>query len=146
MAEVPKCADLARRAVACPRWRWMPGMLAWWRLDPEDESMALRLHGWLDDYPTDPDDDEPIYPGHLNAAHDTGAFGFPRDAGIAPDLTDPATLGCLLAVVRDAWGDPLLRVEGFPDGSRVVSHRLTRIVGLGPTEAAALVAALESAP
>ncbi len=30
-------------------------------------------------------------------------MGRPPDA--LPDLTDPATLGCLLALVREAWGD-----------------------------------------
>lgn len=30
-----------------------------------------------------------------------------------PDLTDPATLGCLLALVREAWGNPLGFVENY---------------------------------
>ena len=47
-----------------------------------------------------------------------------------PDLTDPATLGCLLSLVRDAWDEPLAWVY--------YEH--------GATEAAALVAALEAAP
>lgn len=45
-----------------------------------------------------------------------------------PDLADPATVGCLLALVREAWGNPRLRVSR-PDRSN----------------AEALVAALEAA-
>ena len=156
MADVPKCADLARRAVACPRWRWMPGMLVWWRLDAEDEPMALRLHGWPDDYPTNPDDYEPIYPGHLDAAHDAGAFGFPRDAGIVPDLSDPATLGCLLALVREALeprggsdyiASTMHTGSGWGVRARFGSEGLVTIVECThDTEAEALVAALERAP
>lgn len=75
-----------------------------------------------------------------------GEFPTSRE-GALPDLTDPATVGCLLALVRDAHGSPLLRVEGFPDGWRAVrTDRAPYVVGLGHSEAAALVAALESAP
>lgn len=73
--------------------------------------------------------------------------GFVQEGLESPALHDPATLGCLLALVRDAHGSPLLRVEGFPDGWRAVqTDRAPYIVGLGSTEAAALVAALEAAP
>lgn len=30
--------------------------------------------------------------------------------GWLPDLSDPATLGCLMALVREAWGDPYFYV------------------------------------
>lgn len=84
--------------------------------------------------------------------------------GIAlPDFSDPATLGCLLALVREAWDDPSLylapRFERDDDGSLgtrwvVCSLRhLGAIVlpgrgpaGYGHTEAEALVCALENAP
>ena len=70
-----------------------------------------------------------------------------RDADALPDLTDAATLGCLLALVRKAWGDPFLCpaadretgwwLNGYAAVDYLQSYR---------SEAEALVAALESAP
>lgn len=71
----------ARRALKCRDWRWMPGM-AWQR-------------------------------GPSGAPDDGGDYGrvteFERaPADAIPDLRDPATLGCLLALVRAAYADPSL--------------------------------------
>ena len=112
--------DLARRAVACRGWRWMPGM-RWWTEDDR---------GRLDDF-------QPEY------------MGRPPDA--LPDLTDPATLGCLLALVREAWGkEDMNAVRLFRDGFRKwcveYDDDATDAASYGPTEAEALVAALEAAP
>ena len=60
-----------------------------------------------------------------------------------PDLTDPATLGCLLALVRKAWREPdayIAPADGWFVNVRFGVHFEA------PTEAAALVAALEAAP
>jgi hypothetical protein len=72
-----------------------------------------------------------------------------------PDLTDPATLGCLLALVREAWGDHATSfankyekptwVWSVYDG-RVSSDDYGHEIAKGSTEAEALVAALENAP
>lgn len=123
----PELEALARRAVACKGWRWMAGMLACVDVPMPHFDGAVRLRVVADDEAWG------------------GPVGAPIDA--LPDLTDPCTLGGLLALVREAHGSPLLRVEGFPDGWRTVrSDRAPYIVGLGPTEADALVAALEAAP
>ena len=118
---------LARRAVACKHWRWMPGM----RWQTSDD------HGRLDDF-------QPEYMWCPDRA--------------LPDLTDPATLGCLLALVREAWG---CVVVTSPDhdydyneamqgphiiGWRVVETVRWMTVGEGATEAEALIAALEATP
>ena len=123
--------ELARRLMSCPGWRWTGGMRckdSGWR--------------WRD--------------GYLFAMDGTGDF-IETPGGSVPNLRDPATLGCLLALVREAWGRPALAASpaGAPDGS--VSwcvealdpddgdgyHALTP---RRATEAEALVDALEEAP
>jgi len=67
-----------------------------------------------------------------------------------PDLEDPATLGSLLALVREAHGDPATYCcdyQGY-DALRWVVHGgdgEAQVLGEGATEAEALVAALEAA-
>ena len=64
-----------------------------------------------------------------------------------PDLTHPATMGCLLALVREAWDDPRMFVEAYSflrDKWRCVGVSFSG-EWVGPTEAEALVAALEAA-
>ena len=66
---------------------------------------------------------------------------------IFPDLSDPATLGCLLALVRSAYGDPWIRVEPMSSGwVCIYSKPPPGLPANGDTEAEALIAALECAP
>jgi hypothetical protein len=77
-------------------------------------------------------------------------------ARMVPDLTDPATLGCLLTLVREAWGDPRLVViyhgeAAYPGQSegwavQCADNRLPVAGEDYPSEGEALVAALEAAP
>lgn len=39
----------------------------------------------------------------VGRVHDPVSEPYP---GAVPDLTDPATVGCLLALAREVWGDP----------------------------------------
>lgn len=119
--------ELARRALACKRWRSMPGMLVIVKkITIDDGDRAFRLDDSFDirQWP----------------------YGY-------PDLTDPATLGCLLALVREAHNAPhawvetrygkrarVLDPQGMSEGARMLCGWT---IG---TEAAALVAALEAAP
>ncbi len=119
--------DLAQRAVACPGWRWMPGMRAvspsgkHWRVWSDTRSV-YEPEGCMDSAPAE----------------------WSKDV---PDLTDPATLGCLLALVREAWGEPLMHVWYSRQlGLWVVSASGQEIGVQGTTEAEALVASLEAAP
>lgn len=101
--------DLARRLVESPHWRWLPRM----RAVTEDHQAATVLHVdddghclmvWGDDegYAQQEWDAEPGAPAWL------------------PDLSDPATEGCLLALAREAW-DSSVDVEDYGTGSvRVV--------------------------
>lgn len=109
---------LAKRAVACRGWRFMGGMLV---------SDAIGKQRIYDDVAGEP---------------------YWSTDGWLPDLTDPATLGCLLALVREAWGDPHASVW-YDDEFWQSGHRWSwfakkqTCVDYG-TEAEALVAALEA--
>lgn len=132
-----KSDDLARRAVSCAGWRWMPGM--------------LTLHGRICGF------------GYLVSQKIDEAGQLFIDCtdtiedrpSLLPDLTDPATLGCLLAMVREAWGDPAMSVTAGYTKDRKVEWEVEHphpdslpeaLWTYFDTEAAALVAALEAAP
>jgi len=113
---------LSRRAVACKGWRWVPG-IRW---------IVSRVAPLED------------YAGRIV----DGGRRAPDGPGL-PDLTDPATAGALLALVRDAYADA--RITVVPRGARVWAvvypgwlHM--KAIAMGKTEAEALVAALEAAP
>jgi hypothetical protein len=128
--------ELAKRLVKCKHFRWMEGMLSvYWQ---GDRRWVWRLN--------EQDD-------HLS---DSDSF---------PDLTDPATIGCLLHLVRAAWGDDSACSRGvyyLPEGWSwsVTRSHLSDEEPPGhnslwkwylrdaqyATEAEALVAALEAAP
>ena len=133
--------NLGKRAVACKGWRWMPGMKTADAMrvihDPDrwpDRPCAIREGGWIDTSPPRPLKDD------------------------LPDLCDPATLGCLLALVRAAWRCAVITSPDYDyddeearQGSNVIGWRAVETVrwtpvGEGATEADALIAALESAP
>lgn len=126
-----KALDLARRAVACKHFRWMPGM----RLVEFDGDEAARIVVMQDD-------------GNVRVSRESGGnYGYSGEAW--PDLTDPATVGCLLALVREAWGDRRMFTT-YDDSDTQwpwdvwIPNR--RSIRSGKTEAEALVAALEAAP
>lgn len=118
--------ELGKRAIACKHWRWMPGML--------DAKSGLRVTK------ASSEDDPRIGFGNLNEF----LLLHPHMMqGQYPDLADPATLGCLLVLVRESWGGcggTHLTAVGWryytPNG---------HLCSEGATEAEALVAALEAA-
>jgi hypothetical protein len=117
---------LARRLVACKHFRWMDGMVAIFSI--EHGGARCRLDG------------DPSAMGGAEHA---------KEAGALPLLTDPATLGCLLALVREAWDQPKLYVSPHGLGWRMKIKGLGgpfRECSWGDTEAEALVAALLEAP
>jgi hypothetical protein len=129
---------LARRAVACRGFRWMPGM----HTANEERVIGVMRDGVL----------------HLCAPLDavlesvsiTRVF-FDSSGSCLPDLTDSATLGCLLALVREAWGAPYAQVSPiiWDDGRGGWVFYVNDVDDRefhDDTEAEALVAALEAAP
>ena len=118
---------LARRAVTCKAWRWTPGMA---------DQFGRRV---MQVYP----DELGFKWSHLLENNVV------RDADALPDLTDPATLGCFLALVRKAWCQPLMTVRWSVRGWSVVNtdgRPWCWRIGRGSSEAEALVVALEAAP
>ncbi len=127
--------DLGRRAVACKYWRWMPGMLRHDGYRYVGSGVWVRWSETAD---------------LLSALHIPDQF---------PDLSDPATLGCLLALVRAAYRDTSKLWEGHVEVRRdhrilffVVSFRhdasgalVEDTLATGSTEAEALVCALKAA-
>ena len=125
--------QLGQRAIACKRWRWMPGMLS---------NKDLRV--------TRCDDD-----GYVVGYYENMSYIAECVPGTLPDLTDPATLGCLLALVREAWGPEAtvsVNISGFwaVGGARIQKGKSAgHTINLGiwkATELDALVSALEVAP
>ena len=123
--------ELARRAVACRGWRWMRGMLR------QDDYRYVGSGVWA----------------RWSDVHSlTTALHSPDQW---PDLADPATLGCLLALVREVRKSPAGSV--FPHHVTVppdldfdvwswYDSELPRIVVMdGSSAAEAMVAALEAA-
>jgi len=119
---------IARALVACGRWRWMPGMRAVGRKGYPAAWFRVEV---------------PLQK----------LGGIWRDA--VPDITDPATLGCILQLVRDAHGDPSLSVTaGYAKDGRIqweIEHphpdNLPEALWTYfDTEAEALLRALQAAP
>jgi len=131
--ELEEIEQLARRAIACKRWRWMPGMLS---------AKGLRV--------TRRDSD-----GYVVGYYADISYSAECVPGTLPDLSDPATLGCLLALVREAWGNEAsvsLNISSFwaVGGAKIQKGKSAgHTINLGIwklTELEALVAALEVAP
>lgn len=135
---------LGRRAVACKGWRWMPGMLAsgsgYKLLHCIDfTSSLLKWEGSVRV--------SHQRHGHWCSANDEVVDTPTREATCLPDLTDPATLGCLLALVREAIGDDGAGVARADDGRWYLDtayNTPTDDTGY-PSEAETLIAALEAA-
>ena len=125
--------ELARRAVKCARWRWMPGMRSIWGNVVATTCPPLWL---VDGVPRMPVD------GYYMWLKETD-----EHPDVIPDLKDPATLGCLLGLLREVYGDPWAHVLRCAGGWSFHTPLLTMAPRVtARSEAQCLVAALEAAP
>lgn len=133
---------LALRAVAARHWRWMEGMLVEW--DPPrgaGGAVILPTAARLVQCP-----DGPLSPA-VHGLMDVGRV--PVGRRIRPVLSDPATLGCLQALVRDAWGNQTITASRVFGGWRAERWELGRAEWVTPSfrdEIETLVATLEAVP
>lgn len=80
---------LGERAVACAAWRWLPGMKVY------DHRMDIRVFAILETSL------------HVASTDDRGGFVYThRPNHSIPDISDPATRGAVLELVREAHQDP----------------------------------------
>lgn len=107
----PDQIDLARRLVACRRWRWMPGK-RWVQV------RAAPLDTII---------------GRIQDRRPRDGMDVPN--GAVPDLTDPATAGCLLAMLGRPTTLPAPWVSDWHAGAP-----------LGEAVARALLVVWEAAP
>ena len=153
----PEMEALGRRVVACKGWRWMGGMRRVWpflvRMPILQGSVWSclagakdRARGYTERMQSERVEDDPL------SCEPSEKWDDATDQWVAdmPDLTDPATLGCLLALVREAWGDRYASVSCDTQFCSWEDRWVYATCGTSTsgfsTEAEALVAALEAAP
>lgn len=147
--------DLAKRLVAGKHFRWMPGMRVLHIEGGEAGSVRgtylsvgaqegdLRIQ-WDDYAPRGLSSD---WSNPQNFRPHPWVFDY-----ALPDLSDPGTMGCLLALVREAWGRPKLvpyytalsSGQGWYVADRFCGDEDYPLIGIPcGSEAEALVVALE---
>ena len=166
----PELIALGKRAIACRGWRWVAGMLVYALPDEPDDigaGIGLGITMAAGERPRVVS----VRDGCVTLAWEAGAGDAEGGTLLSddiPDLSDPATLGCLLALVREALGgdvwtqgalcyptitsanNPPTRSTGrlrwvLGGMHRDSSLRLAGVEGYD-SEAGALVNALEHAP
>jgi hypothetical protein len=136
--------EIAQRAIACKGWRWMPGMKAAHRW--AEGIRVVTCDGASPDPYIVINDDEGVI---LATVDEYGIMGSFPEAGSAypflPDLTDPATLGCVMSLVWKAYANAVVITQGNDWWSvETDNHRWDQDNTTSFQEA--LIAALEAAP
>lgn len=125
--------ELAKRAVACKHWQLLPGMFI----------QTIKVNAFRPRQ------------GRTWRINEYDEWSCSGELDWLPDLKDPATLGCILSLVRKRWNWPNAFTCCDETGWRVNSGEKDCSIELQDevcdgerydTEAEALVAALEAAP
>ena len=154
----PELIALGKRAFACKGWRWMPGMLVATEMDERPEDPPGQSF-WIESriaFKVTVDRRYNQLPADREwwCSMSTADYYGPGEgmditswrAWNLPSLSDPPTLGGLLALVREAYGDPFAFVAADEHLGWRVWVKDRPITGWFKTEAETLVAALEAAP
>lgn len=111
--------ELGKRLRACKHWRWTSGMRAKGSRNLPGASFRVVQ-------------DRKVFIGEWSEA--------------IPDLSDPATRGCVLQLIREAWGDPVFSVSyAFRDSGWKWFSQLQDCPVLFDSEEETLINALEAA-
>lgn len=136
---------VARALVRCKNWMWIPGMVILW-----DSPGGIYGQQWFPASALIVDVDASILPelGLLYVGH----ADFKR--GARPQMNDPGTVGCVLALCRNAWNDEGLcfvgrytkgKMSWYILGSKSHDERFNQLVEtVYPSEEMALLACLEA--
>lgn len=147
---------LSRELKQHPKFEWRDGMKPWGSSAPYSDCIRLGRSLADEDEWEEGDPSSQFY-AHMGSWHagERCQPGWPaRTSGWCPDLQDPATLGCLLSLAREAWKDPLIYVlvnPGEEPGDpnewqvRVPLRHGSRMLASGPTEGEALANAILAA-
>ena len=92
--------ELARRVVSSERFRWMPGMLAV-RIYNERKILTRLVEKDCEVMIA-----EPSLTGNLESGH-IDLYSWNNKKDLYLDLEDPATIGCLVHLIRLAWKAPI---------------------------------------
>jgi hypothetical protein len=149
---------LGQRLVACDYWRWMPGMLCHQRLHTGAwvpvRLMEAAYNATVIDYRFV---ERNAVPSMNQDAARIMAEGYVTQSGwvlvddLLPDLSDFATKGCVLQLIREAWDDPEAHFALGAAGWTLISgeSRIADVVYPSPpsnVEAEAMVNVMEAAP
>jgi len=145
--------ELARRAVACKGWRWMPGMRVLRTTHPvvQERGGPVVVPVRLMDSSTNAEEigGTTLHGDLIDAGHAV-VHGHHRVADMLPDLTDPATVGCLVALVREVRNEPtgfasVVTPEPSLRWAWVNGRNVAQQFFVAPDELEAIILALENA-